>query len=163
MLPVFALLIIGCQTCIMLLSLMMRTCPRHPAHVDGTKSCTCTIVHRHGCPCCPETRVVNGHCICQEEWNEHRNKRNVWHFPDRVHGFVAGCYWGDDGSWKIQYLDLSRAEEGIITREERFGYIELPEHLTLQQAVDLDVHEDYSSLRISTQSDYDLKTGKKQE
>jgi len=40
-------------------------------------------------------------------------------------GFLAGCVWGDDSSWKIQYLDLSRVEEGIIKREEKFGYIEL--------------------------------------
>jgi len=40
-------------------------------------------------------------------------------------GFVAGCVWGDDCSWKVQYLDLSRVSEGIITRDDRFGYIEL--------------------------------------
>lgn len=40
-------------------------------------------------------------------------------------GFVWGCYWGDDSSWKVQYLDLSRVQQGIITRDERFGYVEL--------------------------------------
>jgi hypothetical protein len=40
-------------------------------------------------------------------------------------GFVWGCAWGDDSSWKVQYLDLSRVHEGIIAREERFGYLEL--------------------------------------
>jgi hypothetical protein len=29
-------------------------------------------------------------------------------------GFVAGCIWGDDSSWKIRYLDLSRASDGIV-------------------------------------------------
>ncbi len=40
-------------------------------------------------------------------------------------GFVWGCYWGDDSSWKVQYLDLSRVSEGIVARDERFGYVEL--------------------------------------
>jgi hypothetical protein len=43
-------------------------------------------------------------------------------------GFVAGCVWGDDSSWKIQYLDLSRISEGILGRDDRFGYIEMPRH-----------------------------------
>jgi|SRR5581483_5877941 len=37
-------------------------------------------------------------------------------------GFVWGCIWGDDSSWKVQYLDLSRIREGELRREERFGY-----------------------------------------
>lgn len=41
-------------------------------------------------------------------------------------GIVCGCVWGDDNSWKIEYLDLSRIEEGILTREARWGYVELP-------------------------------------
>lgn len=41
-------------------------------------------------------------------------------------GFVAGCVWGDDSSWKIQYLDLSKITEGKLTRDDRFGYIEMP-------------------------------------
>lgn len=28
--------------------------------------------------------------------------------PGKDFGFVAGCVWGDDSSWKIQFLDLSR-------------------------------------------------------
>lgn len=40
-------------------------------------------------------------------------------------GFVAGCIWGDS-SMKLEYLDLSKIEEGIIKREARFGYLELP-------------------------------------
>src|SRR5262245_32313419 len=52
-------------------------------------------------------------------------------------GFVAGCVWGDDSSWKLQYLDLSQAASGILRREERFGYVELPDGLRLENAVDL--------------------------
>lgn len=45
--------------------------------------------------------------------------------PDGTFGFVWGCIWGDDSSWKVQWLDLSRVAEGVLTREERFGYVEL--------------------------------------
>lgn len=46
-------------------------------------------------------------------------------WPTGDFAFVWGCCWGDDSSWKVQYLDLSRIREGIITREERFGYVEI--------------------------------------
>jgi hypothetical protein len=46
-------------------------------------------------------------------------------WPTGDFGFVWGCIWGDDGSWKVQYLDLSGVQEGVVRREERFGYVEL--------------------------------------
>lgn len=52
-------------------------------------------------------------------------------------GFVAGCIWGDDSSWKIQFIDLAQAAEGVLRREERFGYIELPNRLSLPEAIDM--------------------------
>lgn len=59
--------------------------------------------------------------------------------PEHTHyypfGFVSGCIWGDDTSWKIQYLDLSRLSEGVITREEKFGYIEMGSQLNLKQSI----------------------------
>ena len=54
-------------------------------------------------------------------------------------GLVAGCIWGDDsGGWKVQYLDLSRAAEGILKRESRFGYLQLGPGATLKTGVDCD-------------------------
>lgn len=46
-------------------------------------------------------------------------------WPTGDFGFVWGCHWGDDGSWKVQYLDLSQVQQGVVRREERFGYVEL--------------------------------------
>jgi hypothetical protein len=46
-------------------------------------------------------------------------------WPTGDFGFVWGCIWADDSSWKVQLLDLSRVQEGVIRREERFGYLEL--------------------------------------
>lgn len=39
-------------------------------------------------------------------------------------GFRCGCVWGDDSSWKLQLLDLSRVKDGIV-EEIDIGYIEL--------------------------------------
>lgn len=47
---------------------------------------------------------------------------------------VAGCIWGDDSSWKVEYLDLSRVREGVLTRSQPFGYHELPDNLSLREA-----------------------------
>lgn len=40
-------------------------------------------------------------------------------------GFVWGCIWGDDSSWKVQYLDLSAITDGLVARDDRFGSVEL--------------------------------------
>jgi len=40
-------------------------------------------------------------------------------------GFVCGCIWGDDTSWKIEFLDLSEITNGKLTRDDRLGYVEL--------------------------------------
>lgn len=81
-------------------------------------------------------------------------------------GFVAGCIWGDDSTWKIQYLDLSEAEKGIIKRDERFGYIMLPENQSLKDAIDMYDYgwdkEDESAnyIRINVMQTFDLRSGK---
>lgn len=46
-------------------------------------------------------------------------------WPSGEFGFVWGCFWGDDSSWKVQHLDLSGIQSGVIRRDERFGYVEL--------------------------------------
>jgi hypothetical protein len=55
--------------------------------------------------------------------NPYWNTKYEW--PLKTFGFVWGCHWGDDSSWKVQYLDLSEIEKGVIMRDERFGYVEL--------------------------------------
>lgn len=46
-------------------------------------------------------------------------------WPSGEFGFVWGCVWGDDSSWKVQHLDLTEIQSGVIRRTERFGYVEL--------------------------------------
>ena len=48
--------------------------------------------------------------------------------PSGQFGFVWGCIWGDDTSWKLQHLDLSRVTEGVIARDDRYGYLALADH-----------------------------------
>lgn len=81
-------------------------------------------------------------------------------------GFVAGCVWGDDSTDKVQYLDLSKADQGILVREEKFGYIELPDNVSLSDAIDMsDYLYDHDGewaheIRINVMQRFFLRTGK---
>lgn len=55
--------------------------------------------------------------------------------------FLSGCIWGDDGAWKLRYVDYSRIDEKLLAIDERFGYHPLPGNLTLRQCVDLSCWE----------------------
>jgi hypothetical protein len=52
-------------------------------------------------------------------------RRDDDEWPTGDFGFVWGCVWGDDSSWKVQYLDLSQVANGMIHRDDRFGYVKL--------------------------------------
>jgi len=51
------------------------------------------------------------------------------------YGFLCGCYWGDDGSWKLRYIDLKGVPEKNVVIEEKFGYFELPCDRTLRECI----------------------------
>lgn len=77
--------------------------------------------------------------------------------PKGQFGFVSGCVWGDDSSWKIQYLDLSKIEKGILVRDARMGYIELLDSQELADAVNIDLwEEDHHQVEISCKNTFDL-------
>lgn len=130
----------------------LDNCPRN---TDFTKQCICKPQHRKLCPLKSDNppRISGGYdwsqCLCKEDFAKFNEEHYRHHSLERIHGFVAGCFWGDDSSWKIQYLDLSRADEGILKRDDRFGYIELPANLTLDKAVDLLVDDDGEIYRAS--------------
>ena len=79
--------------------------------------------------------------------------RHPWEWAYADFGFVAGCVWGDDSSWKIELVDLARAAEGITERSPRFGYIEMPPECTsLQQVIsirDVELGENLRDLPIT--------------
>lgn len=62
-------------------------------------------------------------------------------------GFLCGCVWGDDSSWKLRYIDFSELENKVLKIEERFGYFELTkdlkESITIRGA---DLNGDYISV-----------------
>ena len=77
-------------------------------------------------------------------------------------GFVAGCIWGDDSTYKIQFLDLTRVSEGLIRRDDRFGYIVLPDGMTLAQAISTytyDPGERKQVIAIATERRFEIETG----
>lgn len=80
-------------------------------------------------------------------------------------GFVSGCVWGDDSSWKVQCLDLMRVGEGVLKRDNRLGYFELPDKISLQDAI-LGVKEVTEGqltaiqLRIAGINTFNVLTGK---
>lgn len=64
--------------------------------------------------------------VPKSEWGECK------HYP---FGFLAGCVWGDDWSWKVRFIDLSKIEDKILTIDQRFGYHELPAGVDLKDAI----------------------------
>lgn len=77
-------------------------------------------------------------------------------------GFVAGFIWGDP-QIRLQYLDLTDVENGILHRDARFGVVNLSHEIPLSQAVRFcgpldDTHPE--TVQILTQQMYDCRTGK---
>jgi hypothetical protein len=94
-----------------------------------------------------------------------------YEWPTGDFGFVWGCIWGDDSSWKVQYLDVSRVREGVLTREERFGYVVLDTGETEGREVWRDAREfihmwSYDGMRrveFRTRRTFDLMSGEHQD
>ena len=83
--------------------------------------------------------------------------------PKGDFGFVWGCIWGDDSSWKVQYLDLSRVQQGIILRDGRYGYVELATHpkLAAREFIDCSFHAGKCTVTFSALTSFDLHGGVK--
>jgi hypothetical protein len=89
---------------------------------------------------CGESNESNGFCpvefyvpqVCRHR--ENQGKYDFW-YEYAPFGFVSGCAWGDDSSWKIEYLDLSKLSEKKLGHDARFGYIQLPTNVGLPDAI----------------------------
>lgn len=73
-------------------------------------------------------------------------------------GFVMGCIWGDDSSWKLERLDLTEAHKGILKREASFGYLELP-GLPLKECLRIYGGENYFNVGITTVKTFCMRDG----
>lgn len=80
-------------------------------------------------------------------------------------GFVWGCQWGDDSSWKVQFLDLSQVQQGKIVRDDRFGYVELAtnEKLNPKDFIDCHFDEGKRTVEFSILARFDMATGKREQ
>lgn len=104
----------------------------------------------------------------EDEYSTWINKR--YHHKDDVYFYLSqesellnftgqfaiysGCVWGDDTSMKVKAIDLSRLSEGIITTDDRFGYVELAGKLT-----DIEFSENgYATIPVMLRANID--TGK---
>ena len=73
-------------------------------------------------------------------------------------GFVMGCVWGDDCSWKLERLDLTEAHNGILKREASFGYLELPA-LPLKECLRISGSENYFNVALTTIKHFTMRDG----
>jgi hypothetical protein len=74
-------------------------------------------------------------------------------------GIYTGCIWGDDSSWKIRYVDLSRIHEGIVTTDERFGYVELGAIGPLRNNVTIRSHNGKIRLSLPVAVEFEQDSG----
>ena len=73
-------------------------------------------------------------------------------------GFLCGCVWGDDTSWKLRYIDLSQIPNKILAITDKFGYWELPEG-PLQDHIRMDGWEPgHEWISLTRQESINLKT-----
>lgn len=73
------------------------------------------------------------------------------------YGFLSGCYWGDDSSWKLRFIDLKGVLDKNLVIDERFGYFELPYDRTLRECVR---NQDLNSFELLQKRNYSITEGK---
>jgi len=77
-------------------------------------------------------------------------------------GFISGCIWGDDSSWKIRYIDLAQIPNKIINITEKFGYWEIPCNMVLKQCINMANWEpDHRWINLTRAYHINLDTGEK--
>lgn len=101
----------------------------------------------------PYTRDENGYFHTDK--NSDRVAEYLCDNDDAKWAFVAGTIWGCEADgWKIQCLDLSRIEEGIVGRKESLGYIVLGRD-RLSDAINIDGDLMY----VTTVKVFDIENG----
>lgn len=143
------------------------------ALVSSDYTCTSVLDLQTGKVIASETPHSNGFCpvgfYVPDWWDVHDGSilpgSHSWspdyELPKGDFGFVWGCVWGDDSSWKVQYLDLRSVQSGQIKREERFGYLELASHpkLSAKEFIDCSIWQGKWNVRFAVERTFDLETG----
>ena len=77
-------------------------------------------------------------------------------------GFMSGCVWGDDTSWKLQYIDLSKILEKKLIITDKFGYWELPHKLNLKECINVSDWDPVNNwIELTRMEHVNLKTGER--
>lgn len=87
--------------------------------------------------------------------------RSDFEEPRGDFGFVWGCVWGDDSSWKVQYLDLTQVREGKLRRDDRFGYLRLAERpeLEAREFIRCSMYRGEWTVTFAVHQSFALRTG----
>ena len=118
----------------------------------------------------PSCRDIGGeephtHGFCPVDYYVPYKHENVVKAGHGGHfGFVAGCIWGDDSSWKIQFLDMLSVEKGILIRKELFGYLSMPPEVReLKQCIDLSHYNppDYPHVALVAEVSFNITNGRR--
>lgn len=85
----------------------------------------------------------------EELWNYNCDS---WEMLPGIHyediAFVSGCVWGDDTSWKLMIVDISKTHEGKIKFLDDWGYYPLPAY-PLRDCIRIHDRHDGSNLVFS--------------
>lgn len=104
-----------------------------------------------------EIYLVDSEFDDELEFNKIQEKSYYTNF-----GFLCGCVWGDDSSWKIRFIDLSQISAKILTITEKFGYCEMPRNLTLKKCIDMNGWEpDQDWIKLTRSENFNLKTNER--
>jgi hypothetical protein len=77
-------------------------------------------------------------------------------------GFLSGCIWGDDNSWKLRYIDLSKIPERELIITDKFGYWELPNKSSLKECINMaNWQPDHTWVELTKMENVNLKTGER--
>jgi len=102
---------------------------------------------------------------CDYSEEEFRDEKLTPGFIETVYpkfGFIAGCVWGDDSSWKLRHIDLSKVTQKVLNITEQFGYFELPNTLSLRQCINMDSWEpDHDWVTLIRAEHYNVSSGEK--
>ena len=77
-------------------------------------------------------------------------------------GFLCGCVWGDDTSWKLLYIDLSKVPNKELSITDKFGYWQLPNKLKLKECINMSNWEpDHNWIELTRMEHINLTTGER--
>ena len=100
-------------------------------------------------------------CDCsEEEFEEELNSPGLVKLANTNFAFLSGCVWGDDISWKLRYIDLSKIPDRVLEISDKFGYCQLPQELTLKQCIHMEGWEpNHNWVRIIKSNVHNIETG----